>query len=324
MQTICNNCQLTFPVIFNEEVKIAECDFCGAEQNVPDSPWSPGAILGFRYKVIEIIGRGGHGYVCICRDLIDDQNCVLKIYHRAKLKPHVLESFLLEAETARQFIHPNIVRTYGGNVDGNVLYIVQDWICGLDLTRYERKIGQFTLNQLMYIMLRATKALKYLWENFETVHRDIKPENILLNHHGEVYLTDFGIMTKTLEKDDAEKLFCTPEYVPPETAAGIGRIDFRSDQFSLGASFFKLIAGQHAFSGYNVENLIMKRLQWPIPHLKFYSDIPLYAADMIFKMMAKNSDDRFQEPDELIDYIERVLNSLPPNTYIQRKEIAGV
>ena len=317
MQAHCDNCHNIFPVKDNNELQVATCQFCKAEQTVPESPWSPRAILGFRYKIIEIIGRGGHGYVCICRDLIDDQNCVLKIYHREKLKPHVLDSFMLEAESAKKFIHPNIVRTYGGNVDGTVLYIVQDWICGLDLVKYERKIAPFTLNQLMYIMLRVSKALKYIWESFETVHRDIKPENIMLNHLGEVFLTDFGIMSKALDKDDNEKLFCTPEYVPPETAAGIGKIDFRSDQFSLGAAFFRMIAKQHAFTGYNVENLIMKRLQWPIPHLKDYANIPTYVGDMIYKMMAVNSDDRFQEIDELIDYIEQILNTLPPDYHIQ-------
>ena len=316
MQAHCINCHLVFPIREKKELSLAVCNFCNAEQTVPDYPWSPKSILGFRYKVVEIIGRGGHGYVCICRDLIDDKNCVLKIYHRAKLKPHVLESFLLEAESAKKFIHPNIVRTYGGNVDGTVLYIVQDWVCGMDLIKYERKIGRFTLNQLMYIMLRSAKALKYLWENFEIVHRDIKPENIMLNHLGEVFLTDFGIMTEALEQDTNEKLFCTPEYVPPETAAGIGKIDFRSDQFSLGTAFFRLIASQHAFKGYNVENLIMQRLNGPIPHLKDYADVPLYVGDMIYKMMAVNSDDRFQTPDELIDYIEQVLNSLPPQMKI--------
>lgn len=320
MQSHCNSCHNIFPLQENSELNIASCSYCNAEQIIPEHPWSPKAILGFRYKVIETIGRGGHGYVCICRDLIDDLNVVLKIYHREKLKPHVIDSFMLEAETAKDFIHPNIVRTYGGNVDGTVLYIVQDWICGMDLIRYERKVGDFTLNQLMYILLRTTKALQYLWDNFETVHRDIKPENIMMNHLGEVFLADFGIMTKALEQDDSEKLFCTPEYVPPETAAGLGKIDFRSDQFSLGTTFFRLIAKQHAFSGYSVENLIMKRLKWPIPHLKDYTNIPVYVGDMIYKMMAVNSNDRFQDLEEIIDYTEQILNTLPASTFITQLE----
>ncbi|MCM8540677.1 MAG: serine/threonine protein kinase [Lentisphaeraceae bacterium] len=320
MQSLCENCHNIFPILKSSELNIATCNFCSAEQTIPEFPWSQKAILGFRYKIIEAIGRGGHGYVCICRDLIDDLNVVLKIYHREKLKPHVIDSFMLEAEDAKKFNHPNIVKSYGGNVDGTVLYIVQDWICGMDLVKYQRKIGDFTLNQLMYILLKVTKALKYLWEDFEIVHRDIKPENIMLNHLGEVFLTDFGIMTKTLEKDDSEQLFCTPEYVPPETAAGIGRIDFRSDQFSLGATFFRMVAKKHAFSGYSVENLIMKRLKWPIPHLKDYSNIPNYVGDMIYKMMAVNSNDRFQDIEEIIDYIEQILNTLPAGFEIQQLE----
>jgi eukaryotic-like serine/threonine-protein kinase len=280
-----------------------ECVYCNKIQQTPESPWSPGAILGFRYAVIQAIGRGGHGYVCLCRDLLEDHTCVLKIFHHELLTKEIIDSFYNEAQLARDFGHPNIVRTYGGSIDGDTLYIVQDWICGLDLVHYEKKVCRLTINQLMYILKTCCQALQYMWENHQLIHRDIKPENILLSHRGEVFLTDFGIMTTAKELHKEGLFFCTPEYVDPESALGKGRIDFRSDIYSLGASFYRLISGYAPFKSKNTQELIMKRTIMPVPDLRAVCDVTEDVAGLIYKMMQVSIEDRYQSYDELINAI---------------------
>jgi serine/threonine protein kinase len=321
MQFKCNSCS-KLNIAPLQPTEHAACIYCDIIQYVPDSPWSPGAVLGFRYAIIRAIGRGGHGYVCLCRDLIEDHTCVLKIFHRQSLKKEVIESFYKEAEIARAFIHPNIVRTYGGSIDGRVLYLVQDWICGLDLVQYEKKIGRFTINQLMFILLKCCRALKYMWENHQMLHRDIKPENLLLNHQGEVFLTDFGIMSTAKENETREQLFCTPEYVDPESALGEGRVDFRSDIYSLGASFFRLISGYQPFKGKDNEDIIMKRLSSPVPDIRAFCDVTEEVAGLIYKMMSVSSSYRYQSYDELINSIEytTTMQNKATQFYIQGLE----
>ena len=180
---------------------------------MPASVWEPGIILSFRYKIISHIAKGGNGVVCLARDLIEDETRVLKIFRSENQTHDTLGSFFQESQNARHFIHPNIVRTYGGGLDGTVFYIVQDWICGIDLLNYEYQIGSLTLSQVCYITLKICDAMAFIWENFRVLHRDIKPENILIDKDGEILYRHLG----TIKPDDLKKVIMdelTPYFQP--------------------------------------------------------------------------------------------------------------
>jgi eukaryotic-like serine/threonine-protein kinase len=228
------------------------------------------------------------------------------------MKLSQVTAFLNEAIQVRNFAHPNIVTTYGGDIDGDIYYIVQEWICGFDLANYEDKIARFTLPQLLFIMLKTTEALEYMWTNFKFVHRDIKPENILINNKGRVILTDFGIMSPELECDMNDSLQCTPHYVPPETVTGEGKIDFRSDIYSLGATFFKLISGKTPFYGTSAIGVIEQRIFMPPPDLRAHAEVSDAVAEMIMTCMAISASDRYQNFNYLKNALRRCMSNLNP------------
>ena len=305
MQITCIKCQKLFS--FEKLAKKENCPYCKKSQKTPKDPWTPGVVLGFRYKIIQEIGKGGHGVICLVRDILEEKNYAIKVFYASSLNEERAKSFLQEAQFARNFVHANIVRTYGGGSDGNVFYIIQSWICGVDLIRYEKNIGKFSVEQACYIMLKIANALQFIWDNFSIIHRDIKPANILIDVNGTVLLTDFGIMMPSYEDDETDDLQCTPDYVSPEAATGDASVDIRSDFYSLGATFYRLINGQKPFRGRTAEDVIIQRLEGSPPRLSDKADVPESFSDIILKLMQYNKNDRFQNADELKVAIEKCL-----------------
>lgn len=297
MQYHCKNCGKIFAFSLGKEK--ATCLFCQHRQDVPQKVSENGVILSYRYQIIREIGKGGHGVVCLARDILEEKNYVIKIFFKEGINAELVKPFLQEAQMARQFIHPNIVRTLGGNVDGDALYIIQSWVCGVDLLKYEREIGRITTRQACYIMAKIADALDFIWQNFSIIHRDIKPENILLDTEGNVFLTDFGIMAPSSDLDEEDDLHCTPDYVCPEALTNEVPLDIRSDIYSLGLSFFRLIARRAAFKGGSVQDVVAKRLEEDVPVLKTYCNVSQSFSAMIEKMMARYPKDRHQSIAEL-------------------------
>jgi serine/threonine-protein kinase len=124
-----------------------------------------------------------------------------------------------------------------------------------------------------------------------------------------------------MDSDPANQLFCTPEYVAPEVASGDQAIDFRSDIYSLGAAFFRLISGYPPFKGQDNSSTIVQRFNGS-PDLRSYCDVNRALAELILKMMSLSADERHQSYDELIQETEHTITTLNKETqyYIQGLE----
>ena len=237
------SCQFCHEIcLVDKTLSIQNCSYCDTTQDVAENEWSKGAILGYRYKVIDKIARGGHGIICLARDIFEEKNRVLKIFVNESFDQENIETIIREAELSKKFVHPNLVQTFGGNIDGDVFYIVQEWVPGIDLYKFSRAYGKLTCDEAAYVILKMCDAMDYLWLNFSILHRDIKPENIMLDTEGNVILTDFGIMSPSYIKEDNDKLHCTPDYVSPEAATSGYQLDIGSDIYSLGATIYKLVS----------------------------------------------------------------------------------
>ncbi|GIW97460.1 MAG: serine/threonine protein kinase [Pirellulaceae bacterium] len=300
----------------------------------------PGTTIG-PYQIERLIGRGGMAdvYFAIHRELL--RPAALKVL-RASLASDMqhLQRFQQEARAAASLVHPNIVQVYDVNLDGPYRYIAQEYIPGTNLRQYLSRpsdIDQATstalprdqadaaattasscdgtsaspdrplpINECLSILLQILAALSRS-HRAGIVHRDIKPENIMLTQEGEVKVADFGLARVLLGDDpqltQAGTTMGTPLYMSPEQIQD-GKVDIRSDLYSLGVTLFHMLAGQPPFSGDTPLALAMKHVHNTPPDIRqLRPDVPASLAQLVARLLAKNPAERFDTPMQVIDYL---------------------
>ena len=237
------------------------------------------------------------------------------------------ERFLAESRINAQLTHPNIVQVYDFGKDARGLYLVMEYLPGGDLN--DRLQSGLHMQGLIKVVKDMGRALDYAHSK-DIVHRDIKPENILFRDDGSAVLTDFGIAKFVIgEQANMTRhgtVVGTPQYMSPEQAAG-RPIDGRSDLYSLGIVFFRMLTGDVPYKADTAVAIGIKHLQEPIPRL------PTFLAafqPVIDKALAKRPEQRFQSGAEFAQALDRVrsFTSVPNNTIktqaIDTQEIMAV
>ncbi|MBE0567470.1 MAG: serine/threonine protein kinase, partial [Krumholzibacteria bacterium] len=214
----------------------------------------PGAIVGERYRVVGLLGRGGMGEVYRADDLKLGQPVALK-FLPAGLEQDAarLARFLGEVRTARQVTHPNVCRVYDiGEVDGQH-YISMEYVDGEDLASLLRRIGRLPQERAVEVARQICAGLAAAHAQ-GILHRDLKPANVMLDGRGRVRLTDFGLAQLAAEigRDDVSS--GTPAYMAPEQIAG-REVTVRSDVYALGLVLYELFTGRTAFAADTVAEL---------------------------------------------------------------------
>ena len=243
-----------------------------------------------RYRIIQKLGRGGTGIVFLAEDPYIKRNVAIKVSQTATDKSR--ERFLVEAQSAGQFNHPNIVSVHDVGVQADFCYIAMEYIEGHTLETYCNQNNPLHLQKIIEIILSVCSALDYSHKR-GVVHRDIKPANIMLDAEGITKITDFGV-AQMIEDSPAIGFFGTPSYMSPEqvTEKPIG---FQSDIFSLGCVFYELLSGEQAFPGDNNFSIIYKiSNDEPSSILTKRSDLPEIIDDIIKKAIAKDLSRRYQ------------------------------
>lgn len=228
-------------------------------KRVPDPPHMEGTVLRDRYRLTNIVGRGGMGSVYRAEDLrLPGRLCAIKeVTPDPNLSPELREQanqqFLQEASILAQLDHPNLPKVSDFFSDNDRDYLVMDFVPGKDLkqlldeSRVEgRKLGEQTV---LGWASQIIDAVSYLHrQSPPVVHRDIKPGNIKLTPDGRIKLVDFGLV-KLLSPDEARTITVvqgrgTALYTPLEQYGGdSGHTDGRTDVYALGATFYHLLAG---------------------------------------------------------------------------------
>ena len=215
--------------------------------------------------------------------------------------------FSLEARTLAKLNHPYIVRVLDYE-DGKFPFITLEYVEGNSLAELIEEHGPLECRKAALIIYRCAIGLMVAHQN-GIVHRDIKPANILLSTTGEAKLTDLGLAhiksNITSNKDARAKTAGhfngTPAYAAPEQAFDPNAGDYRSDIYSLGATFYHAVTGQFPFEGDSVYAVVMKHINDTlIPAHEIKSSIPLEISECIQTMMEKDPEDRFQSVEEML------------------------
>jgi len=287
-----------------------------------EPPLAPGTVLAERYRIHDLVGRGGMGAVYRAEHLALGNTVAVKVL-RASHGTHadMVRRFQREAVAASQIRHPGIVEVtdFGRTPDG-LFYLAMELVEGETLARRLARLGPFTPADAMSLVRELARALGAAHAR-GIYHRDIKPENVLLAREGTAKLADFGIARLTEGPRDPREtaagvIFGTPHYMSPEQAAG-QRQDGRCDVYALGVLLFELLTGAPPYLGASATHVLAAHLLSPVPRLPAqgpHGPIPPALADLLGRMMAKVAGERPSTMAEVEAALEAVLagHELPP------------
>ncbi|MBV8516857.1 MAG: tetratricopeptide repeat protein [Acidobacteria bacterium] len=264
------------------------------------------------YEILGPIGAGGMGEVYSARDPKLGRRVAIKILPTRLINDRDnLSRFTQEARSASALNHPNIVTIHEVGTREGAPYIVMEYIDGTDLRALIAE-GPLPARKVLEIASQIADGLAAAHER-GIIHRDLKPENIMVTRDGFVKILDFGlakIIQPAGESSDHTVELETPGtnpgtilgtvgYMSPEQATG-RRLDFRSDQFALGAILYELVTGVSAFEGETaIDTLAAILHKEPAPIAKYNPHIPAQLAGIIGRLLSKSPDGRYASPRDL-------------------------
>jgi predicted Ser/Thr protein kinase len=260
------------------------------------------------------IGRGGMGTIYFAVDTMLNREVALKVVHpQLADNEQLMERFKIEAMTQARLNHPNIVMIFSFNRIEDEYVIAMEYVEGRSLKELLKEKKQLHPVEAVEIVTQVAEGLRYA-HSHNVIHRDIKPANILIGKDGKVKISDFGIakifgaqgLTKT------GMLVGTPWYTSPEQIVGKS-IDFRSDLYSLGITFYEVLTGRVPFdSETNSEFQIQKaHLETPPPRPSIYNpEIGIKLERIILLALQKKVEKRFQNARDMIDELHKVRSDM--------------
>jgi len=269
----------------------------------------PGMRYG-RFEVVEHLATGGMGSVFRARDVESGEPVALKVLSRAMAgNPDMVERFRREAKAASKLRHENVVDLLDCGEAHGTFYLAMEFVEGTDLHSYihDHPHSRIQLPTALRILVQATKALDAAHRQ-GIVHRDVKPSNFLISGDGEtvqVKLADFGLAREANDEEfritKAGKTLGTVDYMSPEQARDSGRADIRSDLYSLGCTFFHMLAGHAPFNSGTLPERILQHLQAPPPDIRHINPaIPDRIALILETLLEKKPSDRYSTPWDLL------------------------
>ena len=220
--------------------------------------FTPGQILGERYRVVALAGRGGMGEVYRAEDLRLGQIVAMKFLpEKLSQDAAALSRFHAEVRNARQVSHPNVCRVFDiGEADG-VLFLTMEYVDGEDLASVVRRIGRLSPDKATEIARQVCAGLAAAHER-GVIHRDLKPANVMLDGTGKIRITDFGLAGIAADMHGEDARAGTPAYMAPEQLAG-KEVTTKSDIYSLGLILYEILTGKRAFEASTLAELIKQR-----------------------------------------------------------------
>jgi serine/threonine protein kinase len=276
-----------------------------------------GFFLG-KHKLIDRIGLGGMGQVFLAEHVNMRRRVAIKVLPPDRAQNEFSrERFLREARAAGQLDHPNLVRAFDVDCEGDVYFLVMEFVDGVSFHDLVSRHGQLDATRAAYYLWQAAHGLAYMSAR-GLVHRDVKPANLLVDRQGVVKLLDLGLVRSQQESDDLTrnegvKILGTADYLAPEQALECSRVDVRADIYSLGATGFFLLTGKPPYEGAKIAQKLIAHQVQRVPAVReLRPDVPPALAAVVERMLAKRPAERYQTPGEVIAALDPWTIDPPP------------
>jgi serine/threonine protein kinase len=271
-----------------------------------------------KYRLLERLGSGGMANVFLCEHLFLRRRVAIKLLPVERSRDGVaIERFYREARAVASLDHPNIVRAHDIDHDGEIHYIVMEYVEGRSLHAIVSQRGPLSIERTAHYIAQAAEALQHAHEA-GLIHRDIKPGNLLLDKSGTIKVLDMGLArffhdsTDNLtQRHESKVVLGTADYLSPEQAIDSHAVDIRSDIYSLGITFYFLLTGKAPCGeGTIAEKLLWHQMRSARPIQELRPEIPPELAAVLAKMMARSPDERYQQPLEVVEAL-RAWTGIP-------------
>jgi serine/threonine protein kinase len=266
------------------------------------------------YRIVDRLGSGGMAIVYKAHQPRLDRHVALKVLHAMFMQDeNFLSRFEREARIVARLDHPGIVPIYDYDEHNGQPYLVMKFVEGETLKQVLRG-SPLASAAILRILMPVASALDYA-HGQGILHRDVKPSNILIDERGQAHLTDFGLarLVKAGESTmSAEVMLGTPHYISPEQAQGGIDLGPGTDVYSLGIVLYEMVTGQVPFAGETSYAIIHHHIYMPPPAPRSINpNISPEVERVLLRALAKNPEERYATPGELIEDYRRAVSGEP-------------
>ena len=280
-----------------------------------------------QYKILGHLGSGGMSSVYLAEHILMQRRVAIKVLPRKRLEKAIyLERFIREAQAIAALDHPNIIRAYDFDNEGDIHYIIMEYFPGDNLQTLVDRDKKVLFPRIVNILRQTADALSHA-HAIGVIHRDVKPSNILVNPQGEVKVLDLGLALLDEQVYEGrithipeDTILGTADYLAPEQALDSHKVDARADIYALGGVLYFCLTGHPPFPDGSVPmRLLAHQQNEPSSILTDRPDAPDDLVALCKKMMSKKPDLRQQSAKEVVHDFE---NWLVRNGYAEEGEFA--
>jgi len=270
-----------------------------------------GTVLGSRYELLEKVGEGGMAIVYKAKCRLLNRFVAVKIL-KEEFSNNIdfMNKFKKEASSVASLSSNNIVNIYDVGHEGNINYMVMEYIEGKTLKQIIVEHGSMNYDQVIDYGMQIAKALECAHKN-NIIHRDIKPHNILVTEDGTVKVTDFGIAkaASSVTITNTSTVMGSAHYFSPEQAKA-SFVDCRTDIYSFGIVLYEMVTGRVPYDADSPVSVALKHIQEPVvPPREINSNVPENLNKLILKAMEKEPIKRYQTAKEMFLDLQRIQNN---------------
>ena len=259
------------------------------------------------YRIVDFIGKGGMGQVFRAVHELMGREVAIKVLPRERCTPEAIQNFAREVRNQAKLDHPNLVRAYDAGHDGNVYFLVTEYVPGTDLRKLVRSHGRLKERHAAKVIMQAALALDYAHLR-GLLHRDVKPGNILVTPDGTAKVSDLGLAGFVDEQSldlRAGRIVGTPDYISPDVVRSPCNVGPISDVYSLGCTLYYAVTGKVPFPGGKTRDKIRRHLEEvPWHPLRLNPDLSEDFVEVIADMMEKDPVLRIQNASEVVLRLE--------------------